>query len=230
VSENSLPQVKTRKGAWQCGFCGTGNHDRCIGGIMNRGSVLECGCKGHPTRVRCLDCGSTDSAELTGWRCADTHACGARNAAKAERNPLREVLELSKADGRRARETDRLAGEARRRMLMERTSAQIQAAVTACGIDDELGHDVAADLGRPRTRPARKPRAPRATEGRCICGGANANCAAGPLKTKGGKFAPGHDASLKSQLKKAVLAGDEAARARMIGLGWEKFLPAQSAA
>ncbi len=112
----------------------------------------------------------------------------------------------------------RLGGEARRRALAERLQAQIKQAVAESGIDEAIGHDVAADLGRPRTtRKPRTPRAPRPTEGQCICG-----CEG---KTRGGRFVPGHDAKLKSVLRKQILAGDESARARMIELGWEKYVP-----
>jgi hypothetical protein len=218
MSDTTIRKVIT--GKWQCGFCGSGAHDRCIVGVLNQGSVLRCACKAHPASSRCLECGNTNPEQLTGWACTNPSACADAIAARSEENPLRKELETVRL----------LGGEARRRALMERQIAEIRAAVQESGIDEELGHDVAADLGRPRARRPRKAREPRPTEGKCICGGANAKCAAGPLATKGGKFAPGHDASLKSQLKKAVEAGDESARAKMIELGWERFLPAQQSA
>lgn len=217
MSTTTLSRTVKRTG-WICGFCGNNNHDRCIAGIHNQGNVLQCNCKVHATVPRCLECGNTNPDELTGWACSNPTDCRDAIAARSAANPLREVLELVKADGRRARETERLAGEARRRALMERATAQIQAAVIACGIDDQIGHDVAADLNPDRNKKPRKPRAPRSIEGICVCG-----CAG---KTRGGRFLPGHDAKLKSTLKKQIKNGDDGARMRMIALGWEKYLPA----
>ena len=48
-------------------------------------------------------------------------------------------------------------------------------------------------------------------------------------KTKGGRFLPGHDAKLKSQLLQAIKTGPARtaakARNRMSELGWDNFLP-----
>lgn len=209
MSETSLPQT-ARKSKWVCGFCGNGNHERCVAGIANLGSVLRCACKVHPPVIRCLECGNTNPDELTGWACSNPSDCRDAIAARSAANPLRKELELVK----------QLGGEARRRALAERLQAQIRVAVRESGIDEQIGHDVAADLDpdRPRKpRAPRKPREPRATEGICICG------CEGP--TRGGRFQPGHDARLKSALKKAIKGGDESARTRMIELGWEKFIP-----
>lgn len=43
-------------------------------------------------------------------------------------------------------------------------------------------------------------------------------------RTAGGRFLPGHDSKLKSRLAKQAKGGDDAARDRMIELGWEKYL------
>jgi hypothetical protein len=192
------------KTTWSCGFCNTGSHGRCPGAAKNLGAILLCGCR-CIEGTRCIDCGNTNPEELNGWACANPQDCADAISARAAANPLRPMLE----------EIYVLAGEARRRALQERTTRQIREAVAACGIDDELGHDVAADLDRPRR--VRKPRVVRPTEGTCICG-----CEG---KTKGGRFQPGHDARLKAQLRRASGEGDLAARQRMISLGWEKFLP-----
>jgi hypothetical protein len=54
-------------------------------------------------------------------------------------------------------------------------------------------------------------RAPRPTKGSCECCGD---------PTKGGKFAPGHDARHKSKLKKASGAGDKDAYKELVERGW----------
>lgn len=210
-----------KKTRWTCGFCSSGNHTACTGAAVNLGSILRCGCGSHPIVPRCLECGNTRPEELNGWACANPDDCRDAIANRSAMNPLREELEIVR----------RLGGEARRRALAERTQRMIREAVEAAGgkgVDDEgneidLVADSAANLDR-ASRP-RRPRAPRPDKGTCICGGANAKCRPEPMATKGGRFAPGHDASLKSALRRAVLAGDESARARMIELGWEQFLP-----
>lgn len=193
---------------WACGFCNVGNHDGCTGAAINQGKILRCSCGTHPLAPRCLECGNRRPEELDGWACRNPSDCADAIAARSAANPLRPMLE----------EVYVLAGEARRRALHERTVRQILAAVAECRIDDELGHDVAADLSRPR-RP-RKPRVARPAEGTCICG------CEGP--TKGGRFQPGHDARLKSQLKQAASAGDASAVERLVALGWERYVPADA--
>lgn len=54
-------------------------------------------------------------------------------------------------------------------------------------------------------------RTPRPTSGYCECCG---------TPTKGGRFAPGHDARLKSRLRKASDAGDKAAYKQLVERGW----------
>lgn len=205
----ALPVKVSR--TWKCGFCSGGSCQRCIGGIVNQGAVLVCSCKEHATMVRCVQCGNTQSEELVGWSCADPEACSSSLAARSAANPLRKELETVRMMG----------GEARRREMDRRTQAAIRAAVAESGIDEQLGLDVAADLDPDRPRKPRKPNGngiPRATSGVCVCG-----CEG---KTKGGRFLPGHDMKLKSALKKDIKAGNEEARAKMIEMGWEKFIPA----
>jgi hypothetical protein len=173
---------------------------------------MRCGCGQHAPRQRCLECGNTRLEELNGWACANPDDCRNAIAARSAMNPLREELEIVR----------RLGGEARRRALAERTERMIREAVAEAGViegDDGKPLDLAADsaAGLDRARRTRKPRQPRPSSGVCICG-----CAG---TTKGGRFLPGHDAKLKSALRARIAEGDEAARARMIELGWEKFLP-----
>lgn len=196
--------------AWTCGFCNTGNHTGCTGAAVTGGKILTCGCGQHEARRRCLECGNTNTDELTGWACTNPTDCRDAIAARSAANPLREELEIVR----------NLGGEARRRALMERTERMVRAAVAAAGSTTDvngkpldLQADCAADLARPRKRPVARP-----TAGVCICGCSGA--------TKGGRFLPGHDAKLKGRLAKAVTAGDEAAYARMVELGWQRYATA----
>lgn len=74
-----------------------------------------------------------------------------------------------------------------------------------------------ADRARIRAETANEPldreasRTPRPTSGQCECCGA---------PTKGGRFAPGHDARLKSRLRKASDTGDKAAYKQLVERGW----------
>lgn len=197
------------KTTWSCGFCSVGRHARCPGAARNLGKILRCGC--GCVDGRCLACGNRNHDELNGWACADPQACADTIAARTAANPLREELEIVRLMG----------GEARRLALHERLVRQIQADVKASGIDDEIGHDVAADLGRKPRKP-RQPKTSRPTSGTCVCG-----CAG---TTKGGRFQPGHDARLKSQLRKAASGGDHGAVQRLIELGWENYIPADAPA
>lgn len=57
----------------------------------------------------------------------------------------------------------------------------------------------------------RRPRLPRPTTGQCECCGE---------PTRGGRFLPGHDARLKSRLRKAAKGGDQEAAAELETRGW----------
>lgn len=63
--------------------------------------------------------------------------------------------------------------------------------------------------GEPEDRVA--VRTPRPTRGECECCG---------VPTKGGKFAPGHDARMKSRLKAASNQGDKEAYRQLVERGW----------
>ena len=181
---------------WTCGWCHTGRHDRCKGRVPNQDALLACGCCGDQPE-KCNSCQSAE--DVSGWQCVDRGACADRLAARSAANPLREELAT----------VIRLGGIARRRALHERTVRQIRTAVAACGIDDEIGHDVAADL------PLRRPRRPSAPKQPTAC-----MCGCGGL-TKGGRFQPGHDMKLKGRLQRAASGGDFDAVARLRDLGWK---------
>jgi hypothetical protein len=74
---------------------------------------------------------------------------------------------------------------------------------------------VAMPVSAPEPAPARqdRPRPSRAAGGRCECG-----CG----RTTGGRFAPGHDAQLKSKLWKSAMAGGYKDYAEMKLRGWLK--------
>lgn len=50
----------------------------------------------------------------------------------------------------------------------------------------------------------------------CLCGCGSV--------TKGGKFAPGHDARLKGRLIRAHRSGDTTAQQQLVELGWGRFI------
>lgn len=66
----------------------------------------------------------------------------------------------------------------------------------------QVGDEPADRAASPRSRPS---------SGKCECCGA---------PTKGGRYAPGHDARLKSRLRKAVQAGDKSAYKELVERGW----------
>lgn len=47
-------------------------------------------------------------------------------------------------------------------------------------------------------------------------------CGCGAMTRRGSRFLPGHDAKLKSRLRKAAAEGDAQARKELIARGWEK--------
>ncbi len=80
--------VKTTKPAKHaCGFCATGSHQHCPGGVLNgnQTEVMICGCTQHPIDLRCFDCGARGSADVISaetWTCLDSDACEARLATR----------------------------------------------------------------------------------------------------------------------------------------------------
>lgn len=77
--------------------------------------------------------------------------------------------------------------------------------------DREVRFQIKAQVGDEPPDRAMSPGS-RPTSGQCECCGA---------PTKGGRFAPGHDARLKSKLRKASKAGDKAAYKELVERGWE---------
>lgn len=83
------------------------------------------------------------------------------------------------------------AANARRQQRVERMRMQL-----------EVGYE-------PEDKPAN--RVPRPTTGSCECCG---------VPTRGGRFSPGHDARLKSKLKKRSKSGDKTAYKELVERGW----------
>ena len=69
-----------------CGFCSTGHHTFCHGGVLNgnQTEVYLCGCQEHDLVVRCLNCGNKTPGEVSRetWTCIDVEACTATVARK----------------------------------------------------------------------------------------------------------------------------------------------------
>ena len=85
---------KVTKGHAFCGFCSTGNHDTCKGGIRNGdGSVIMCGCDCADSKPEyCHHCKTTDKENLgRPWLCDDRDACDARLKADLEKNEFYQI-------------------------------------------------------------------------------------------------------------------------------------------
>lgn len=81
--------VKTIREGKPCGFCSTGHHSLCPGGILNgdRVTVVLCGCQDHQPRVRCLVCNyNGPDVDHNTWACVDQDACAARRAKAREKS------------------------------------------------------------------------------------------------------------------------------------------------
>lgn len=80
-----------------CGFCSTGSHATCKGGIRNgNGTVLVCGCECATDKSQwCHICHSTDPEDLTRpWLCGDVDGCTARLTTRLMNHPI--YVEMTK--------------------------------------------------------------------------------------------------------------------------------------
>lgn len=103
------------------GFCLSGNHSRCRGGVWNgNGQVLVCPCAecDHVNQpIRCLDCNRVDDGfdvqvnTLT-WDCYDSTECAAYREHQASLNPTIIQIRRIRAEIARAKEqgTDTIGG------------------------------------------------------------------------------------------------------------------------
>ena len=95
-----------------CGFCSTGNHGSCPGGVLNgnQTEIMTCGCTQHPQVIRCLDCNKRtphgdDAISTDTWTCTDIEYCQQQLALKREK-ALRDLYgEQGPRDARRPRES-----------------------------------------------------------------------------------------------------------------------------
>lgn len=72
--------IKTTKlSKFPCGFCSSGAHDHCPGGVLNGDgvTVIVCDCTEHEAVRRCLDCGARGDVNPETWTCADADSCQA---------------------------------------------------------------------------------------------------------------------------------------------------------
>lgn len=105
----------------RCGFCETGNHERCSIGIYQAGppekhpygAIILCTCeKGGCKlgRMKCRDCGLTEGPfkkkhrdrheiDSTNWKCFDRAACQARIETRQAANPLMAELREARKKG-----------------------------------------------------------------------------------------------------------------------------------
>lgn len=85
---------------WRCGFCGSGNHDRCSAPVETIPGALVCSCACSP-KPRCLVCRNDTLEELdvVRFRCVDALACGEQLLALTRANPLSAELRLVRALG-----------------------------------------------------------------------------------------------------------------------------------
>ena len=73
---------------------------------------------------------------------------------------------------------------------------------------------------------------PRNTKQAATIDGPKCLCGCGDV-TKGGRFLPGHDARYKSALVNKARGGGraaDAAKRRLVEMGWEKYIPTNGAA
>ncbi len=209
-------QTKSRP-VWRCQFCATGNHRSCPRATRQRtpkGEVLWlCKCeKGEHAGLHCLECKHDRPEDVNPetWQCWDRHACQTILDNRRKHSRLWQMIQASKSHGALIRKAKRmdlehlLAGvDVTQDEKIERLHAWLDAIS-------------ASRAGNTRARKRTGGAPPRARSGKCECCGE---------PTKGGRFLPGHDAKLASQLKAKVQCGDDEAYAEMERRGWLNKLP-----
>lgn len=184
---------------WRCGFCETGYHGSCPGAVRSgvdeygKPRVLLCYCCKRP--ARCLNCGNESEQDVHPelWECIDLGACHARIDQRKQSNPLWRQLQECKVHA--------VATRRRQRELADRLKAEI-------GPEPDSFDLITEETIDERVRRGWRPKK---TSGTCVCCGA---------VTKGGEFAPGHDAKFKSRLLKEAKAGDADSLALLEDRGW----------
>lgn len=169
-----------QEGIWRCGFCATGHHGSCPGAVRAKPRGTDpknqrlIKCHCCKRDAYCLDCYETDPQQVN----PETWCCYDRLSC-------------------RSRVESRLTNDAVYRMIQQckvsAVNARRRQRETAERIRQELDPDEIDEFDRPlELRSPKASKQPRECE--CGCG----------AMTKGGRFAIGHDAKLKSRLKKAV--------------------------
>lgn len=183
--------VKLSQPTWCCQFCKTGAHRSCPGAIRT-----------GPLLILCI-CAAQDAGHPQRPRCLD---CG--NLDLAELNADKWMcLDQYGCAGRVAKRQQadpvwrmiqacRVSADNRRRQQR----GTVRTIRQGLPDDEDEQYDV-----RPR-RVGPKPKS-----GNCLCCG---------VPTKGGRFAPGHDARMLSRLRRQIKQGDLAAQQQLVSLGW----------
>ncbi len=135
-----------------CGFCSTGNHERCSVGVKHDGQhnkypngvVWVCTCKVcGPNRRKCAHCNNRTTEEVSPetWECFDVEGCHALVEAKRENDPLSRQL-------REIQEKTQMAKIENDKAKARKQAAKKEPVECACGCGDNTkggkflpGHD-----------------------------------------------------------------------------------------
>uniref|UniRef100_A0AAU6R6R9 Helix-turn-helix DNA binding domain protein n=1 Tax=Micrococcus phage Olihed TaxID=3092209 RepID=A0AAU6R6R9_9CAUD len=80
--------VKTSKTSkHDCGFCSSGHHDKCPGGVLNgnQTEVVICPCGCDTPKLRCLNCNAREDVNPATWTCNDVDGCTRATTARREK-------------------------------------------------------------------------------------------------------------------------------------------------
>lgn len=83
--------TKLEPGTRTCGFCASGNHERCPGAVTSGVPwMCACGCVAEP---KCTRCKSSEDVNPDTWSCNRPDDCDAAVAARQAANPTHRLLE-----------------------------------------------------------------------------------------------------------------------------------------
>lgn len=208
-------QTRKRKGlanVWRCQFCAEGLHRSCPRAVRHGDVLWKCKCAEddeHFPTPYCLTCRHDRAEDINAatWVCLDPHGCATRVQVRRENNPIWRKVRDAQVRGAVARKI--------KRMMQENIAVPPDEDARI-----EHLHDYQDQLRAARSKPqrARRSATPRASVGECECCGE---------VTRGGRFLPGHDAKMASELVARIRNnGDAEAYAEMVRRGWEKKVPA----
>lgn len=94
--------MKTRPNRSICGFCSTGAHELCPGGVLNGNGeeVITCPCSCELAGLpRCLDCNRRgEDVNPEAWRCSDPDDCRAFIERRLADDPVIQQIRKIRAD------------------------------------------------------------------------------------------------------------------------------------